>query len=412
MKRRTTLIALILATCAGCSAPSPQAAPRRDDPLAAFHQALDSLQSGHPAGPVRVIQIGDSHTANDGFSTRMREQFQARFGDAGRGTLPPGIPFRTYNPGQVSVTATGWQTYSSLDAAASGPFGIAGVRMHASGPAEMTLRGDEPGRLGLVWVEALGQPGGGTLDAEWQSGARASFPTGGAGSLWLPMPAGAGAFTLRARGDGPVDVLSWTAQRTRPGVTWSNLGTIGATVDLIGRWDPALMAAEMARLHPALILVAFGTNEGFSSLTDPALYEANYAGRLDAIEHAAPWASIVVMGPPDGVRRVPRDTPPGETVCNVPTPGPTDPDTWSQPPHLAEVRAAQIRVARAKGAYFWDWAAAMGGPCSMVRWARLDPPRAQPDHVHLFRLGYRATADRLFADLMADYARHQASPGR
>ena len=40
------------------------------------------------------MQIGDSHTANDSFSGRLRELFQARFGDAGRGVLPPGVPYR------------------------------------------------------------------------------------------------------------------------------------------------------------------------------------------------------------------------------------------------------------------------------------------------------------------------------
>ena len=45
---------------------------------------------------VAILQIGDSHTANDSFSGRMRELFQARFGDAGRGVLPPGVPNAGY----------------------------------------------------------------------------------------------------------------------------------------------------------------------------------------------------------------------------------------------------------------------------------------------------------------------------
>ena len=45
----------------------------------------------------------------------------------------------------------------------------------------------------------------------------------------------------------------------------------------------------------------------------------------------------------------------------------------------------------------------MGGPCSIVPMSRTDPPQAAPDLVHLFRPGYRATAERLFAVLMQGY---------
>ena len=42
----------------------------------------------------------------------------------------------------------------------------------------------------------------------------------------------------------------------------------------------------------------------------------------------------------------------------------------------------------------------MGGDCAMDAWARLDPPLAQSDHVHLRTEGYRRTADALLADLL------------
>ena len=79
------------------------------------------------------------------------------------------------------------------------------------------------------------------------------------------------------------------------------------------------------------------------------------------------------------------------------------------PPRLAEVREAQRQVAHAGGYYFWDWSEAMGGPCSMHAWTRADPPMASADHLHLLALGYRATADKLFAEIMRHYDRHRAT---
>ncbi len=374
-----------------------------------LYVALDALEAGGQA-PVAVLQIGDSHTANDAFSGRMRELFQARFGDAGRGMLQPGIPFRYYRPTQLTVTASLWQTVSSLDPNTPGPFGIGGLRQAATGPAEMTLQTDTPGGLAQVVVEALGQQGGGTLDATLDTGQSLSFATDTRPGtpLWFLIPAGPGStsLTLRARGDGPVDLLSWTAMRAQPGVTFSNLGTVGATVDLIDRWDPALVAAELAWLRPALILVAFGTNEGFRDSTDADAYGPLYAARVQGLHAAAPWAAILVIGPPDGNRRAARGTTP-EGACPPLADGKTARVVWTEPPRLAQVREAQRKVAKAAGYYYWDWSAAMGGACSMQRWARTDPPMGAPDHVHLYAPGYRATAELLFQDIMRGYARYR-----
>jgi lysophospholipase L1-like esterase len=399
-----TLAAALVALCGSCSdpvaAPPGLAAGLGDAaPLLPLYQALDALESGRSTGAVAMVQIGDSHTANDAFSGRMRTLAQARFGDAGRGMLPPGIPFRTYNPAQVTVTATGWHIVASMDAATAGPFGISALRQTADGPAEMTLHSNEPGGIDEIRVEALGQPKGGTIDAMPDSGPMVSFSTNNAHRtpVWLDLPNAHGV-TLRTRGDGPVDLLSWTALRHHPGVTYSNLGTIGATADLIGRWNPGFVIAELGRLHPALILVAFGTNEGFHDSLDVRAYQAAYAERLRLLHDAAPNAAILVIGPPDGSRHASKAA---EGAC------PGEGGRWTEPPHLAEVRGAQRQVAHAAGDYFWDWSAAMGGACSMQRWARTDPPMAAADHVHLLTPGYRATADLLFAEIMRGYARYR-----
>jgi lysophospholipase L1-like esterase len=413
--------AVMLLAVVSCVAPQPPAPPPLDQHLAAqlgvfapllpLYQALEAVETGHRREPVVVLQIGDSHTANDGFSGRLRELFQARFGDAGRGLLPPGIPHAYYRPDRVSVTSSGWRVVSSYHATAPGPFGITGLRQHADGPAEMTLSVDDPADLARVEVELLAQPGGGTVDVVLENGSTVSVATAAAAPtpLWPKLPSGGAShtLTLRARGDGPVDVLAWGIGRDHPGVEYANLGTIGATVELIGRWDPAFVAAELGRLRPAAMLVAFGTNEGFHDDTDPASYAATYAANVEMLHGGAPGSAVLVIGPPDGNRLSRPGQSNGQQCASAPA-GRHKRNVWAEPTQLAAVREDEHQVAARQGWYFWDWSAAMGGVCSIATWANADPPLAGPDHVHLRTDGYRQTAEALFQQIMAGYARYLA----
>ena len=132
------VIATILMLHNGCAGPMSNAPNPLSDHAASLlplFQALDALQAGSAAGPVAILQIGDSHTANDAFSGRMRSLLQARFGDAGRGMLPPGIPFRFYHPAQVTVTASGWDTIGSLHLGNPAPFGPRGRKADRDRPS-------------------------------------------------------------------------------------------------------------------------------------------------------------------------------------------------------------------------------------------------------------------------------------
>jgi lysophospholipase L1-like esterase len=133
-----------------------------------------------------------------------------------------------------------------------------------------------------------------------------------------------------------------------------------------------------------LVIIAFGTNEGFDDGLDLRAYRAAFAAQVSALQEAAPQSAILVLGAPDGARIEDSGAP-------------------QEPRNLAAVRRIQQEIAAERGWPFWDWTAAMGGAGSMARFVRRDPPWALADHMHLNRLGYTATADKLFSDLMADY---------
>ncbi len=390
--------------------------------------ALEEIEHGGARRPVEILQIGDSHTANGAFAGRMRELFQDKFGYDGRGMLQPGIPFDYYRPLLVTVEETQrWHLASSFRQTAQGPWGLAGVRETGSRPGErMILTSTEDPGFARAYVEVLRQPGGGRLDIAVDSVPAAPIATsdGETAPGWaqIPVPPGSHQLTLTPHGDGPVDLLSWGTDRGGTGVLYENFGIIGATVDIMGRWDQPIVKAELAERDPALILIAFGTNEGFATATDPAAYKEDFRERVRAVKAAAPNAAILVIGPPDGnrlykrsrgqvgacVAQVPEGTPIAVSSARQANAKAGSRTIWAPPPRLAELRAVQREVAQEEGWYFWDWSAAMGGPCSMHRWNQLDPPLSADDHVHLKQDGYRKTADALFNELMAHYARYRS----
>ena len=370
-------------------------------PLLPLYRALHGLDARTRSTPVAVLQIGDSHSANDGVSGRLREQLQARFGDAGRGVLQPGVPFRYYRPDRVAATSDRWIVERA--GRATGPVGIAAVRQHGGNGATMTLSALDPADMAEVSLEFLFQPGGGSVDIATATGWRQRVATDAAAleARWVTIPKniGGGEVAVTAIGDAPVDMLSWTATRGRPGATVSNLGTIGATVDIVGRMDPVLLRQELAHIAPSVILLAFGTNEAFDTGTAAADYRARFEQSVRVLRMAAPSAAIVVLGPPDSAKHTARGFK-GHTQCGDPR--------WDEPKPLSIVRDVQRAVASGEKLFFWDWQAAMGGACSANRWADEHPPKMAPDHVHMLRPGYRATADALFQVLMDGYETYKA----
>ena len=83
---------------------------------------------------------------------------------------------------------------------------------------------------------------------------------------------------VRPHGDGGVDIADWAVYRNSPGVVLTSHGFSGAQVGIMDRWDWNTVASQLAGLDPSLILVAFGTNEGYA----PKSRLQNYENALEA----------------------------------------------------------------------------------------------------------------------------------
>lgn len=405
------LVAAVLASAAAAQvpygptdtpAPGPSVCPGglcQPDAMNGVFEALARAEAGTATAPVHILQIGDSHTAGDRITGKLRAALQARFGDGGRGVLAPGIPYAGYAPLQVEVTTDGWTTTLAPLAGNAGyvraGVGLSGVqavtvqpgstltfRRETTSPAfiQIGLCGEGPGRLEV------------TADDE-----RWTVDFGEARCAILYSDGSPRQVQLRALDD----VLSLHDVRLSniaPGVELSNLGVVGATIRDLAARDQRVVARELAAWRPALIVLAFGTNEGFDDSLDPRAYEALLRGQIVRLRRLAPEASLMILGAPDALR-------------NGVTNGCSADGRRSPPPSLAVVRDVQRRVAADMGVAFWDWHGRMGGDCSADRLAMRGEPFMLRDRVHFSSAGADWIGGALNADLMTAYDAWSARRG-
>ena len=342
------LAAALLSPVAGRAEPSGLSGA---EALKPFFAALHDLRTGRRATPVEVLQIGDSHTAGDFVSSGVRVRLQARFGEAGRGVMPPGVPFKYYGPRQVAVTQSdGWRLEPSFPLTPGQPsvFGLSGWRLVSQKPgASMTMTADPEALFDRAEVCALAAPGSGDLVVSAGPGrTRIGLGQGAPGPRCSSAAFDSPQKILQITAEGGSSVLlSYATWRWRPGISWSNLGVIGTQLYDFAARDDGVLKTELRAYDPQLIVLAFGTNEAARKALDAPAYEQLMRDQLRRLKRLAPGAAILVLGPPDS----------NTTRPDIPEDGVHDLNFTCAPLTAAE-RAAGLR-GPARG-----WAAGTSGP--------------------------------------------------
>jgi len=374
--------------------------------LEGLFEALAATEAGRRDRPVHILQIGDSHTAGDRITGAVRAALQVRFGNGGRGVLPPGIPYDGYGPMQVQVEARDWtltrEPLVPVEGYSRVGVGLSGVQTIRFGvdPA-LTLTPDPGGRPRVLGLCGRGGPGAGAIRFRTTGGeGLADFAAPEAGPLCreFDLPSDAGAITLNPVGPGVALYDLWLATGGA-GVVVSNLGVVGATLRDLAARDEAVTATELAYWRPQLIVLAFGTNEGFDDALDRSAYEALLRGQIERMRRLAPAASLLLAGAPDALRSGAGG---GCSADGLRRP----------PPSLAVVRDVQRRVAADMGVAFWDWHGRMGGDCSADRLALMTEPHMRGDRVHFTSIGADWIGGVFAADLTAAFDGWKSGTGR
>ena len=393
--------------------------------LKPFFQALHQLKTGQRTTPVEILQIGDSHTAGDFIASSVRSRLQAKFGEAGRGVMPPGVPFKFYGPRQVDVAQSdGWRMEPSFPLTpGASAFGLSGWRLVSEKPgASFTLTADPEALFDRAKLCALAAPGAGeVVISAGEASTRVALGQGAPGPRCAAVSFAGAQKRLEVTAEGaPVTLLSFGTWRWRPGVSLSNLGVIGAELFDFAARDEAVLKTELDAYGPELIVLAFGTNDGNRKTLDAAAYQQLVRAQIRRLRRLAPYAAILVLGPPDSNAVRPDIPEDGVHDLNFACAPLTDSERasyaqlvaakdpvlarWYPPPNLSAVREAQRRAAAAEGVAFWDWEARMGGSCTAHKLSRPGVGLMRGDHVHFTNDGGDMIGGLLADDLMAAYA--------
>jgi hypothetical protein len=387
------------AALAAAQAPGPAGCHQTLCNSEAIAPFLAKLRAARPnsGAPVHIIQIGDSHTAGDNITQGWRARLQARHGNGGRGVLAAGRPYQGYLTWGVTASQTsGWRVNATFGRAwrdGGQPLGISGFTQTTSSAGQtIGITADSPDQnFDRVILCAIAQPGGGTfilrLGAEehrWSLDAPQVQPACRAVDSQLPV----GSASVTTEDEGIVTITSFGTFRKRGGVVLSNLGVVGSQLSHFGRTDDDVVRAEFAAYRPDLIVLAYGTNEGFAPSGSGGNFEAVIRAQVQRIRRLAPDVPIMLLGAPDAGTRNASIS--GGVSCG---------DGWYEPRLLSVVRNAQMRVARSMHLAFWNWAAAMGGRCASFQWVLTAQMRGE--HVHFTRTG----GDRIGSLIDADISR-------
>jgi lysophospholipase L1-like esterase len=234
-----------------------------------------------------------------------------------------------------------------------------------------------------VELDYLQQPGGGRVAlSDNGETVKESSTEGPLAPRFLDFATAPGhhRFEVRTLEPSPVRLFGWVTENPK-GITYESTGINGAEAALIQRWDEPMHAFYLRRRDPALIVLAYGTNEASDSKWTEAGYLETFSAILQRLRRAVPAASILVLGPPDRFTRVKGSWRPFEGVDRI--------------------VAAQQEACRQNRCAFWNTRARMGAEGSMGTWVMAG--LAQGDYAHFTSAGYQRLASVLFQDIMRLY---------
>ena len=217
-----------------------------------------------------------------------------------RGYVHAGHPYLGYRRFDASgANSAGWKADGNKSHQADQNQGLSHVSISTSSPGQTVHLSASGESLGVFYMR---QPGGGQFEITFDEGTKTVISTNDTelepGYFSQGLAPGRHDVTLRTMNFAPVRLFGWTLDNST-GVTFETLGLNGALANRILDANEQIWAAEVAQRAPALVILAYGTNEANSHAWTAEQYRADLTQVIAQVRRAAPGVSILMVGPPD-----------------------------------------------------------------------------------------------------------------
>jgi len=165
------------------------------------------------------------------------------------------------------------------------------------------------------------------------------------------------------------EIYGFSLENNDPGVVYHSVGVNGATLQAY--LQCSLLSSHLKALHPDMVVISIGTNDGYTRNFDPDKYYSEYRQFLNIIKEAIPDAAILLT--------VPNDSYLYRKYLNRNT---------------ATMREVIVKLAKEFNCGVWDFYTVMGGLNSAEVWYKNG--LMSRDRVHFNKQGYLLKGDLLF----------------
>ncbi len=377
----------------------------------AFYRELETFSNGERKTSPHIYWLGDSHTAADFMTHRVRRRLARILGDGGPGFVRVGSDH--YRHEQVQFWRSGqWAIEPAQPARRSrvfdGVFGYSGLRLIPKRGAEASVRwGDKDVRKSEPrWVTLqvrlqeqasldvyfgqqrfqlnrqllasltndIGLPKDNAPEPLLQqnSGIAKISSVRQVGPIsWVRFALVHAARMRLHYGKGRPEVFGAFLEYMQAGAVLDTAGINGSRIATILAWEETQHIAQIRARKPDLVVLSYGTNEVFDQ-TPLSRYPGQYERVLARFRKAIPKLPCWLIGPTDAAKAN------GESRARV-----------------EAITQMQRKVAKNLHCAFSSPAELMGGSGSFKRWMQSSPRLASRDKVHLTIAGYHKLGDLL-----------------
>ena len=349
--------------------------------LDGFREALKQIQVKRLEQPLRVLWLGDSHTAGVTWPSTVEQILIKQAPSGGPGFLPLGLPNQRQHGAKIS-SDPGFDIAPHPPAKRSpeddGVFGLAGFRATSHDRAlEVVVKIDAKagqGDLDCQLMYRYQRPNDRLVVSfsgkqfEVPEDSPVTFPHG-LRIFRFKLPTQA---LLQVRIlHGSPELFGMIAETSNPGIVIDVLGINGARFATPLAWDEESWKALVSFRHPALAVVAYGTNEVFDEV-NPDRYESDIVRLLARLRAAVADVECLLAGPTDVGRG-------GRSAQD----------------RVRAIDEMERRVAEHQGCAYFSPYQTMGGDSSFEEWLHATPALATPDRIHLTPAGYGRLGEQM-----------------